>query len=88
ETHACPHCREPLSKWRVPDDPSIAWTSEYLYLCFNDACPFVVRGWRVMWDQGVPGHSYRYLFDPETGGSTTVAIRGLHDLKPGIVDTG
>jgi len=85
ETLVCPHCQRPLSKWEVPDDPAIDWNSSYLYICFNDACPFVVRGWRVMWDQGVSGTSYRFLFDPGTGSTLTVPIRGLDDLKPGIV---
>lgn len=84
ETLRCPYCQERLSRWEVPDDPAIDWPNRTLYLCFNDACPFLVRGWRFMWDQGNPGVSYRYLFNPETGGSTTVPIRGLQDLRPGI----
>jgi len=82
----CPYCQEPLTHWKVPDDPCIDWPNEYLYLCFNDSCPFLVRGWRHMWNQGVVGTSYRYLFDPATGGSMSVPIRGLMDLRPGIVD--
>ena len=85
ETMTCPYCAEPLSKWEVPDDPCIDWSNQFLYLCFNDACPFVVRGWRFMWEQGMEGHSYRFLLNPSTGGHTTVPIRGFHDLKPGIV---
>ncbi|MFO8175915.1 MAG: class I SAM-dependent methyltransferase [Longimicrobiales bacterium] len=85
ETLACPHCRESLSKWEVPDDPIIDWPNEYMYLCFNDACPFVVRGWRFMWEQGIEGHSYRYLFNPLTGASTTVPIQTLQDLRLGIM---
>ena len=86
ETMECPHCQEALSKWEVPDDPCIDWPNDYLYLCFNDFCPFVVRGWRFMWNQGILGTSYRYLFNPLKGTSTTVPIRGLTDLRPGIVD--
>jgi SAM-dependent methyltransferase len=85
ETLACPHCGQKLSKWKVPDDPCIDWPNEFLYLCFNDACPFVVRGWRFLWEQGFPGASYRYLYNPETGASTTVPIRSLRDLKAGVV---
>jgi SAM-dependent methyltransferase len=85
ETLACPHCGEKLSKWKVPDDPCIDWPNEYLFLCFNDHCPFLIRGWRFLWEQGFPGASYRYLFNPGTGASTTVPVRGLQDLRPGIV---
>ncbi len=86
ETLECPYCRTRLSLWEVPDDPCIDWPNEHLFICFNDACPFVVRGWRHMWNQGILGVSYRYLFNPETGGSATVPIRSLADLRPGIVD--
>ena len=86
KTLECPYCRKRLSKWEVPDDPCIDWPNDHLYLCFNDACPFVVRGWRFMWNQGILGASYRYLLNPLTGGSSTVPIRGLADLRPGIVD--
>ncbi len=40
----------------------------------------------VIWDQGVSGTSYRFLFDPCTRAALTVPIKGLNDLKPGIVD--
>jgi len=86
ETMECPYCQEKLSKWEVPDDPCIDWPNDYLYLCFNDFCPFLVRGWRHMWNQGILGTSYRYLFNPLKGTSTTVPIRGLTDLRPGIVE--
>lgn len=85
ETMECPYCQQKLSKWEVPDDPCIDWPNDYLFLCFNDFCPFVVRGWRHMWNQGIVGTSYRYLFNPLKGTSTTVPIRGLTDLRPGIV---
>lgn len=86
KTLECPYCRRQLSMWEVPDDPCIDWPNDHLYLCFNDECPFVVRGWRFMWNQGILGASYRYLLNPLTGGSSTVPIRGLADLRPGIVD--
>ncbi len=86
ETMECPHCQQVLSKWEVPDDPCIDWPNDFLYLCFNDFCPFVVRGWRFMWNQAILGTSYRYLFNPIKGTSTTVPIRGLTDLRPGIVE--
>lgn len=85
ETLTCPHCTEPLSRWEVPDDPIIDWPNDHMYICFNDGCPFVVRGWRFMWEQGIEGHSYRYLFNPLTGASTTVPIQTLQDLRLGIM---
>ena len=81
----CPHCRQRLSKWEVPDDPCIDWPNDHLYLCFNDSAPLWSAG-GGMWNQGILGTSYRYLFNPLTGTSTTVPIRGLTDLRPGIVE--
>ena len=86
KTMECPHCQQRLSKWEVPDDPCIDWPNDHLYLCFNDSCPFVVRGWRHMWNQGIAGVSYRFLFNPATGACNTVPIRSLVDLRPGIVE--
>jgi SAM-dependent methyltransferase len=86
ETMECPYCQVKLSRWKVPDDPCIDWPNDYLYICFNDSCPFVVRGWRHMWNQGVMGTSYRLLFDPVKQATTTVPIRSLLDLRPGIME--
>lgn len=58
----CPHCNERMKKWRVPDYST--WSSDYFYVCFNDQCPYFVKGWEHL-EQSVQQHmSYRHYYDP------------------------
>lgn len=86
ETLACPHCGHKMNKWVPPNSPFSTWDCEYLYICFNDECPYVVRGWGVMGDQGNRGMSYRMVYDPKRDGCFTIPIVSLHALREGIVD--
>ncbi len=82
----CPHCGRKLSKWAVPNSPFSTWDTEFLFICFNDECPYVVKGWRTMDEQGQPGMSYRFVYDPEKNSSIPIPIINLHALKDGVVD--
>lgn len=85
ETLECPHCGSRLSKWAVPQTPFTEWDNEFMYICFNDACPYFVRGWQVMAGQGNVGISYRVMYNPEAECLLPVAVPSLHALKEGIV---
>jgi len=65
ETLCCPYCEQPLSKFEVPLSPFCEWSSEYMYICFNNDCPYLIRGWDVMAAQGNPGFSYRLMYNPD-----------------------
>jgi hypothetical protein len=84
ETLCCPHCDTRLSKWRVPDSPFNEWPSEFQYICFNDDCAYFVRGWGAMAAQGNFG-SYRFMYDPPTGGCHPMAVLSEGALRDGIV---
>ncbi len=86
DTLECPYCRSRLSKWAVPQTPFTEWDNEFMYICFNDACPYLVRGWEVMARQGNVGVSYRLMYNPEAGCLLPVAVPSLNALKEGIVD--
>jgi hypothetical protein len=82
----CPHCDTKLSKWQVPDSPFNEWPSEFQFVCFNDACDYYIRGWGAMAKQGTFG-SYRFMYDPPTGGLHPVAVLSGSALGDGIVET-
>ncbi|MFO8058714.1 MAG: methyltransferase domain-containing protein [bacterium] len=83
-TLCCPYCGEKLAKWEVPEDPFVEWPDEYLYICFNDFCPYLVEGWRAMYEQGMPGMSCRLMYVPKKDNTVAVPVQGLNDLREGI----
>ena len=64
EIPKCQHCGKELKKWDPPDDST--WII-FQWVCFNDECPYFVRGWdHMMKTQNIKA-SYRFRLDPETG---------------------
>lgn len=82
----CPYCDEPLRKWAVPQNPFTEWDTEFMYVCFNDACPYLVRGWQVMGEQGNRGMSYRCMFNPVNNRCMPIPVPSLQALKDGILE--
>ncbi len=85
-TLCCPHCGQKMKKWIIPDSPFNTWQNEYMYICFNDECPYLVRGWDVMSRQGNASMSYRQMFNPENGSLTPMPVPNLKALKDGILE--
>jgi len=85
-TLQCPYCNEKLKKWKVPDSPFIEWGNEYLFICMNDSCPFLVKGWETMFKQGNVGISYRLMYNDQKDCTVTIPILSLNDLKDGIIE--
>jgi len=85
DTLQCPHCTGALLKWELPQNPFTEWDMQFLFVCFNDTCPFLVRGWEVMYRQGNMGLSYRFAYNPDRDQCMSVPVPNLNALKEGIV---
>ncbi len=80
ETLECPYCGERLRYWAITENPMTTYDRDF-YICINDSCPYLVRGWGVMHKQGNTGHSYRLTFDPKTGHHFPTPIPSLGVIK-------
>jgi SAM-dependent methyltransferase len=82
----CPHCGERLKKWIIPDNPfGCTWDNEYMYICFNDECPYFVRGWEFMQKEGNSG-SYRLMYNPEKDTCQPLPVPTARALRESLVD--
>ena len=86
-TLRCPHCGEKMLKWAVPDNPfEVTWDNDFMYICFNDACPYYVRGWDFMYREGNRGSSYRLLYNPEKDCCMPIPVPTPRALRESIIE--
>ena len=86
-TLCCPHCGEKLRKWAVPDNPFCqTWDNEFMYICFNDLCPYYIRGWDLMYKQTYKTMSYRLMYNPERDRCMPIPVPSPRALKEGIIE--
>jgi hypothetical protein len=86
EKLCCPYCGERMKKWAVPQTPFTQWAEEFFYICFNDVCPYLVRGWKTMQEQGNFGFSHRTMYIRERNVFNAIPVQSLKDLHDDIVD--
>jgi len=80
----CPHCKSEMKRWRVP--VASTWPNEFFFVCFNDACPYYVQGWDLMWEQQKTRASYRCRLDPDTGKFVPLPVWSADALKKDIIE--
>jgi SAM-dependent methyltransferase len=87
KTLCCPHCGDKLLKWAVPDNPFCqTWDNEYMYICFNDQCPYYVRGWELMYKETNKTMSYRFMYNPDKDCCMPIPVPSARALKEGIIE--
>ena len=80
----CPHCGQMMKKWVPHYDAS--WDMNPQYVCFNDDCPYYVKGWEWMREKYNQHASYRHRFDPQTGDSGPLPVAAPEAHTGGIVE--
>lgn len=82
-TLKCPYCQHKLHKWRITENPWTTWDHD-LHICINDSCPYLIEGWREMYDQGNHGKSYRLVYDAVSDSFITIPIPSLNVIKDSV----
>jgi hypothetical protein len=78
----CPHCHAALAPFALPDT---LYDHEYDLACFNDECPYYVRGWAWMEQQFGVRSSYRYRIDSRTGRPSPLAVWSPTAIRSSIL---
>ena len=68
-----------MLRWENPAMTS--WSGEFQWVCFNDECPYFVRGWNWMQSQFQVKASYRWRLDPENGECGPLPVWSSDALK-------
>ena len=87
ETLECPYCDEKMKKWAVPENPfGATWGNDYLYICFNDECPYYVRGWDHVYKSTAHIASYRFMYNPEKDSCAPIPVPSSIALRESIIE--
>jgi len=84
EAPRCPYCGMEMKKWRPPLNST--WSAPFNWVCFNDECPYFVRGWdHTLKTQGVKA-SYRHMIDADTGVASPLPCWSYDAHKDQIIE--
>ena len=72
-----------MQRWANPQITS--WNGAYQWVCFNDDCPYFLRGWEWMKSRFNVTASYRHRLEPNTGETGPLPVWSWDALKSSIL---
>ena len=81
---ACPHCEQALVPFLLPE--AGGWDTPFHLACFNDDCPYYVRGWAWMEEHYGVRSSYRHRLDPATGTTSPLPVWSPTAIRDRILE--
>ncbi len=79
----CPHCGVRMQKFALPE---AIFDHPFDFACFNDDCPYYVRGWVWMEEQYGVHASYRHRVDSRTGQPSPLAVWSARAFRAEILE--
>ena len=79
----CPHCDGLTVKMSLPLEAG--YDTDFFYVCFNDECPYFIRGKRLMWEKYRVQSSYRYRVNPVNGKPAPLPVWSKDAMKNHII---
>lgn len=81
----CPHCDQPMERWLIPDE--LKFEEEWHWVCFNDKCPYYVKGYEWMEEKYGKTASYRHRQNPNRNECGPLAVWSDMALRQGIIES-
>lgn len=77
----CGYCGSHLQRLPLYDDWGDAWGGEEIYVCLDDSCPYFIAHWSINYRTGMPGTSFRFMYDPAQHRCGPLPVSSPHELK-------
>lgn len=73
-----------MPKWQPPIEAN--WGAHAHYVCFNDECPYYIKGWEWMQKQYDQKVSYRHRYDPVANDSGPLPVWSADAMRDRILE--